>query len=270
MLTNLATGLENGPQPGWQGTGMQWIQGSQCTGGMHPVEAATTPGGRARGLAQILMPALIVVPAVVAGLLHPAGSQAAEPAKPAPTQSAPTQSAPAQPTPASSEPARPATAQSTPKEPAPAPQEDAFGDDPPPPPDLVVLVKKATIKGLWRLGVFGRVQDPSQPLVWRLKLWEQTEDRVIVSTDVLNCSPSQPMRITGASGVGKGVVILRELNPGGPITPANRLDHQIWWAACFPEQAGKDPATLGPEARRLGFNGTLVEREQVVPGARRP
>lgn len=54
-----------------------------------------------------------------------------------------------------------------------------------------------------------------------------------------------------------------------PITPANRLDHQIWWAACFPEQAGKNPATLGQEARRLGFSGSLVEREEVVPRPRR-
>jgi hypothetical protein len=133
-----------------------------------------------------------------------------------------------------------------------------------------VLVKKFTLKGRWRLGVFGRQPDPEQARVWRLKIWEQTEDRVYISTDVLNCSPTQPMRITGGRAGTSGLLILRELNPGGPITPANRIDHQIWWAACFPEQAGKDPATLGPEARRLGFSGTLLEREQVVPGARRP
>jgi hypothetical protein len=148
--------------------------------------------------------------------------------------------------------------------------DEDFAADPSPPADLVVLVKKSTLQGRWRLGVFDRQPDPTQSGVWRLKLWEQTEDRVLVSTDVLNCSVLQPMRITGGGGAAKGVLILRELNPGGPITPANRLDHQIWWAACFPEQAGKDPATLGPEARRLGFSGTLVEREQVVPGARRP
>jgi hypothetical protein len=145
-----------------------------------------------------------------------------------------------------------------------------FSEDPPPPADLLVLEKKLTLKGRWRLGVFGRQPDPAQAGVWRLKLWEQTEDRVIVSTDVLNCGPSQPMRITGGSGGRRGLLILRELNPGGAITPSNRLDHQIWWAACFPEQAGKDPATLGTEARRLGFSGALLEREQVVPGPRRP
>lgn len=155
--------------------------------------------------------------------------------------------------------------------PPPFPRDDPdFSGDPSPPPDLLVLTKRSTLKGRWRLGVFGRQPDPSQPLVWRLKIWEQTEDRVIVSTDVLNCGPTQPMRVTGGSGEARGVLILRDLNPGGAITPANRLDHQIWWAACFPEQAGRDPATLGPEARRLGFSGTRLEREQVVPGARRP
>jgi hypothetical protein len=151
-----------------------------------------------------------------------------------------------------------------------AAEEAPPGNSPPPPPDLVVLVDKVTVKGPYRLGVFNRKPDAAQPNVWRLNLWEQTEDRLLISTDVLNCGPSQPMRITGGSAGGHGRLILRELNPGGPITPANRLDHQIWWAACFPEQAGKDPATLAAEARRLGFSGTLVEREQVVPGARRP
>jgi hypothetical protein len=134
----------------------------------------------------------------------------------------------------------------------------------------VVLLNRVGIRGPYRLGVFGRKPDPNDPQVWRISLWEQTLDRVFISTDVLNCSPKQPMRITGGSAQGTGRLSLRDLNPGGTITPINRLDHQIWWAACFPEQAGKDPATLGAEARRLGFPGTLVEREQVVPGPRRP
>ncbi|MFN9547294.1 MAG: hypothetical protein ACK6AD_09545 [Cyanobacteriota bacterium] len=193
--------------------------------------------------------ALLVVSALVAG---------SAPALPTSTQPARAGLAPAQP-------GQPAPAQSPP-----SPVDEDFGNDPPPPPDLVVLAKKSTLKGRWRLGVYGRQQDPSQPQVWRLKIWEQTEDRVFVSTDVLACSPRQPMRITGGSGGGQGVLILRELNPGGPITPGNQLDHQIWWAACFPERAGGDPATLGLEARRLGYSGLLREREQVVPGARRP
>lgn len=152
--------------------------------------------------------------------------------------------------------------------PEPQPEPDSPTDMPPPPPDLVVLIDKVGIKGRYRLGVFDREADPTQPQVWRLKLWEQTLDRLFISTDVLDCSPRQPMRITGGSADGPRRLILRELNPGGAITPSNRLDHQIWWAACFPAQAGKDPATLASEARRLGYSGTLVEREQVMPGFR--
>ena len=60
-------------------------------------------------------------------------------------------------------------------------------------------------------------------------------------------------------------LVIKDLNPGGQITEANRLDHQIWWAACFPEQAGKDPATLQATARQLGFSGLLREQQQVLP-----
>jgi hypothetical protein len=185
---------------------------------------------------------LLLLPCLAQGLL-PAPSQASEPPQPASGEAA---------------------------KPTPGTLDEEFGDTPPPPTDLLVLARKSGLKGRWRLGVFDRQQDLSQPEIWRLKLWEQTEDRVFVSTDVLNCSRSQPMRITGSRASGGGQLILRNLNPGGLVTPANRLDHQIWWAACFPDQAGKDPATLAPEARRLGFSGNLVEREQVVPGPGRP
>jgi hypothetical protein len=196
---------------------------------------------------------LLLATAPAAGLLQPAAGRAAEGASPSEGGAG---AAPAHPS-----------------QPAAANPDQEFSDTPPPPPDLVVLARRSGLRGRWRLGVFGRQPDPGQPLVWRIRLWEQTEDRVFTATDVLNCSPAQPMRITGgtgAAGPGNGLISLRDLNPGGPITPANRLDHQIWWAACVPEQAGKDPATLGAEARRLGFSGTLVERERVVPGPRRP
>ena len=53
------------------------------------------------------------------------------------------------------------------------------------------------------------------------------------------------------------------------MSEANRLDHQVWWAACFPEQAGKDPAGLAALARQLGYSGRLREQEQVVPASPR-
>ena len=63
-----------------------------------------------------------------------------------------------------------------------------------------------------------------------------------------------------------GRLLIKELNPGGAITEANRLDHQIWWAACHPQQAGRDPATLAAIARELGYSGVLREQQQVLPG----
>jgi hypothetical protein len=142
-------------------------------------------------------------------------------------------------------------------------------DPVPQPADLVVLQDRVGRGGRELIGVFGTEVEAAEPEVRRVRIWEEKRDRVTVSTDVVRCSPTAPMRITGREGRLGRRLIVRELNPGGAITRENRLDHLIWWAACQPEQAGKDPATLAPLARRLGFSGTLVEREQVLPAPRR-
>jgi hypothetical protein len=129
------------------------------------------------------------------------------------------------------------------------------------PPGFLLLEERQSIEGLRLVGVYGAVAE-SSPGVWRVQLWEQQRERVVISTDKLNCSTTAPLRIPGR---GRRLVV-RELNPGGTITPANRLDHLIWWAVCHPEQAGRDPATLAPVARQLGFDGQRQEQEQVLPG----
>jgi hypothetical protein len=139
----------------------------------------------------------------------------------------------------------------------------------PHPADLVVLEDRVGRGGRELIGVFGTEVEAGEPGVRRIRIWEEKRDRVTVSIDVVRCSPTAPMRITGREGTMGRRLIVRELNPGGAITPENRLDHLIWWAACQPEQAGKDPATLAPLARQLGYSGTLVEREQVLPAPRR-
>jgi hypothetical protein len=111
------------------------------------------------------------------------------------------------------------------------------------------------------VGVFGVAADPSGGGLWRVKVWEEHSDKVEVSTDMVRCNPSTPMRVTGNGRQ----LILRELNPGGMITPSNRLDHLIWWAVCSPAHAGQDPSGLGSLARQLGYSGTLQERQQVLP-----
>jgi hypothetical protein len=98
-----------------------------------------------------------------------------------------------------------------------------------------------------------------------VQLWVQTGNDATVRTDTVRCSTTAPMRMTNE----RGRWLLRELNPGGPITPANRTDHLVWWATCHPEQAGRDPATLQGLARQLGYSGALRESEQILPGRSR-
>jgi hypothetical protein len=129
------------------------------------------------------------------------------------------------------------------------------------PPGFLLLEERQSFDGLWAVGVFGAVADPAQPGLWRVQLWEERQDRVVVSTDKVSCDPAAPLRITGRGRQ----LIVRELNPGGAVTATNRLDHQIWWAVCHPSLAGRDPATLAPAARRLGFDGQRPEREQILP-----
>ncbi|MDM7952429.1 MAG: hypothetical protein QUV07_04310 [Cyanobium sp. CZS 25K] len=130
------------------------------------------------------------------------------------------------------------------------------------PKDFRVLQDRVTHRGREVVGIYGLVSEPAQPGMWRVQVWEELDDRVTVATDKIGCSLTSPLRITGTARR----LIIRELNPGGVITPSNRLDHLMWWAVCVPDQAGKDPATLGPLARQLGYSGLLPEREQVVLG----
>lgn len=143
-----------------------------------------------------------------------------------------------------------------------AAQDDSRSNAESRPKGFKVLMDRVTHRGREVVGIYGLVSEPTQPGMWRVQVWEELDDRVTVATDKIGCSTTSPLRITGSSRR----LVIRELNPGGVITPANRLDHLMWWAVCVPEQAGKDPASLGPLARQLGYSGRLLEREQVVLG----
>ncbi len=129
------------------------------------------------------------------------------------------------------------------------------------PAGMALLLEREIVGGKQALGVFAVTQDPSQPGLRRIKVWEELPNDVTVRSETIQCSPTGAMRVTND---GRNL-ILRELNPGGAISIANRLDHLIWWAACFPEQAGREPSELRDLARELGYGGNRVEREQVVP-----
>jgi hypothetical protein len=132
------------------------------------------------------------------------------------------------------------------------------------PPGLVVLVEKTTSQGPYTFGLFHPRPDPAQPSLWSVQIWQEISDRVTVSSERIQCDPRTPMRVLrqGSS------LELRHLNPGGAITPSNRLDHMLWWAVCHPALAGRDPAGLAAEAQKLGASGQLVERLEIVPTGR--
>jgi hypothetical protein len=129
------------------------------------------------------------------------------------------------------------------------------------PADLVVLQERQGRDGLQLIGRYGAVAEPREPGLWRIKVWDELPSDVKVRSETIRCDPAAAMRITSDGRL----LILRELNPGGAITPTNRLDHLIWWATCFPARAGQDPAGLGAEARRLGYSGHRIEREERLP-----
>lgn len=133
------------------------------------------------------------------------------------------------------------------------------------PPGLLLLQERPGLGGKQAIGIYGAVADAKTPGLWRIKLWDEQPNDVKVRSETIRCTPSAPMRVTSD---GPNLYI-RELNPGGAITPSNHIDHLVWWATCFPEQAGKDPAGLGPLARQLGYSGSLRESEQIVPGRSR-
>ena len=111
------------------------------------------------------------------------------------------------------------------------------------------------------IGVHQARPDPRDPAARSIVVWVESPTEVKLAVDSLRCTPDGPLRLTRQGSR----LLIKELNPGGAVTEANRLDHQIWWAACFPEQAGKDPASLTATARKLGFSGQLREQQQVLP-----
>jgi len=128
------------------------------------------------------------------------------------------------------------------------------------PPGLVLLQERQGREGLEAIGVYGASPDRLQSDLWSVKVWLERPNNVQVRSDAIRCGSTAPMRITTDGRQ----TYLRALNPGGAITPSNRVDHLIWWAVCHPAQAGRDPAGLAGVARQLGYSGQLVEREEVV------
>ncbi len=133
------------------------------------------------------------------------------------------------------------------------------------PANMVILQERLSHQGMTAIGVYDVEVDATTPGLRRVKVWEEQPNNVVVRVDTIRCTLDSPMRVTSDGNR----FFMRALNPGGPITAGNRMDHLIWWATCHPEQAGRDPAGLAAVARQLGYSGSLRESEQILPGRSR-
>lgn len=129
------------------------------------------------------------------------------------------------------------------------------------PADLQVLLQEPDAAGMRTIGIYGIQRDPGNPDLRRYSLWEESPADLNIYMESVRCGLLQPLRVkrTGTA------VYVRMLNPGGPITPFNREDHLVWWAACVPEVAGTDPGTLRQQALDLGFSTLIPERQEQLP-----
>jgi len=134
------------------------------------------------------------------------------------------------------------------------------------PADLVVLQDRPVPYGREVIGTYAVTPVAGQPAMRQLKLWIERVNNVTVRRETVNCDPAAPSRLTREGDQ----LQLHELNPGGSVGPHNRLSHQVWWAACHPPQAGRDPADLAATARRLGYDGQRREGLQLLPAGPRP
>ena len=110
------------------------------------------------------------------------------------------------------------------------------------------------------LAIFAINSDPADPELRRFKLWQEYADDLVVPSESVSCSREEPLRMTRDNNA----IYIRKLNPGGPLRLSSREDHLVWWAACHPTLAGKEPESLGEQARDLGYSTQLIESEEVL------
>ena len=127
------------------------------------------------------------------------------------------------------------------------------------PADLVVLETRE-LGGTSLLGIFAIREDSADPDLRHYKLWRESPENLIIPTESLSCSRTEPMRVTRD----QTAIYLDRLNPGGLITSANREHHLVWWAACEPSHAGQDPSALTDKAKALGFTTLQKESQEIL------
>ena len=133
------------------------------------------------------------------------------------------------------------------------------------PPGLQILSKRAVPYGEEVIGVYAVRDAKGIEEGKRWKVWHENGQELKVRNETIRCDTTNPMRITSTGTQ----MLMLELNPGGAVAPHNRESHLIWWAACVPEYAGKDPNTLRAEALKMGYSGMKIERSHSLPGSPR-
>ena len=133
------------------------------------------------------------------------------------------------------------------------------------PADLKVLIERPAPVGTLSIGIYAIKPASSNPDTRSYQLWEESASDLNVYVESVNCSTTKPVRVKRTPLA----VYVRTLNPGGSITDVNREDHLVWWAACVPEVAGTDPATLHQKALDLGFSTLIPEQQEQLPALAR-
>jgi len=133
------------------------------------------------------------------------------------------------------------------------------------PADLRVLIERSAPVGTLSIGIYRVKSIPSNPDTRSYSLWEESASDLNVYVESVSCSTVKPLRVKRTPSA----VYVRTINPGGPITDVNREDHLVWWAACVPEVAGTDPATLRQKALDLGFSTLIPEQQEQLPALAR-
>ncbi len=129
------------------------------------------------------------------------------------------------------------------------------------PSNLVVLVNRPHIRGgNYFLGIYDLKRDEADQDLRRFKLWEEWSFDLNIHNELVRCSYEEPLRIKRDSKF----IYVRRLNPGGTVTSANREDHLVWWAACYPKLAGMDPQNFHEKALKMGFTTELIESQEIL------
>ena len=111
---------------------------------------------------------------------------------------------------------------------------------------------------------------PADPKMRKYRIWEELPNDLNIYFESVNCRATNSPRLKRTATA----VYVRNLYPCGPVSDTNHEDHLVWWAACVPEVAGTEPASLRQKALDLGYITLIPERQQqshaLAPKSPRP